>query len=115
MVEGSMIDWGGHDENIDYVVAETLDLDKAVGVALEFAKKNGETLVIVTADHETGGLTLPGGDLKEKTIKSSFSTANHTGVMVPLLAYGPGAVRYTGIHDNTFYFNNFIEQLRLKK
>jgi alkaline phosphatase len=115
MVEASMIDWGAHDKNFEYVVAETIDLDKTVGVALNFAKSNRETLVIVTADHETGGLTLPGGNIKEKTVRSAFSTTNHTAVMVPLLAYGPGAQMYSGIHDNTFYFNNFMQQLRLKK
>ena len=58
MVEGAQIDWGGHDNDTDYLITELLDFDKTIGVALDFAANNGETLVIVTADHETGGFTL---------------------------------------------------------
>lgn len=58
MVEGSMIDWGGHDTNGVTVVAETLDMDEAVGVALDYARRRHDTLVVVTADHETGGMNV---------------------------------------------------------
>ncbi|MFK7808262.1 MAG: alkaline phosphatase, partial [Saprospiraceae bacterium] len=53
MTEGSQIDWGGHANNSDYIISELLEFDKVVGYALDFAKKDGETLVVVTADHET--------------------------------------------------------------
>ncbi|MFW5645307.1 MAG: alkaline phosphatase, partial [Bacteroidota bacterium] len=59
MVEGSQIDWGGHANDLDYIVSETIDFDQAVGVAVDFAKKNPGTLVVVTSDHETGGLAMP--------------------------------------------------------
>ncbi|MBS1610086.1 MAG: alkaline phosphatase, partial [Bacteroidetes bacterium] len=62
MAEGAQIDYGGHDNNIGYVATEVMDFDKTIGDALRFADKDGETLVIVTADHETGGLTLLDGD-----------------------------------------------------
>ena len=55
MVEGSMIDWGAHEKNLEYAVSELIDMDEAIGVAKKFAEKNGETLIVVTADHETGG------------------------------------------------------------
>jgi len=101
MVEGSQIDWGGHDNNLEYIVEEIVDFDNAVGKALEFAKKDGETLVIVTADHETGGLGLTGGDMKTGKVEGSFITKDHTAVMVPLFAFGPGSEMFTGLMDNT--------------
>ena len=113
IVEGSMIDWGAHEGNIDYVTSETIDLDKAIGVALDFAKINRKTLVVVTADHETGGLSLTGGDISKKSITASFAGKSHTGVMVPIFSYGPGAENYSGIHDNTFFLENFLRQLRI--
>lgn len=101
MIEGSQIDWGGHDNDLTYIVEEMLDFDKAIGVVLEFAAKNQNTLVIVTADHETGGLTLNKGDLEQGTIAAKFTTGKHTGVMVPIFAFGPGADQFTGIMENT--------------
>lgn len=109
MVEGSQIDWGGHDNDINYVNTETLDFDKAVSKALEFAKQDGETLLIVTADHETGGLTIIDGDLKNKTVDAHFSTDHHTAVMVPVFAYGPGADEFGGIYENTSIFKKMLE------
>ena len=55
MIEGSQIDWGGHQNNTNYVAEEMLDFDRSIGKALDFAVNNGETLIVVTADHETGG------------------------------------------------------------
>ena len=72
MVEGSMIDWGGHEKNIDYVVSEMIDLDNAIGVALNYASAKGNTLVVVTADHETGGLTITGGSLADAQYGDKF-------------------------------------------
>ena len=101
MVEGSQIDWGGHANNTIYLVNEMLDFDRTIGKALEFASRDGETLIIVTADHETGGFALVGGDMKTGMVKGAFSTGEHTGVMVPVFAYGPGAENFTGIMENT--------------
>ncbi len=115
MVEGSMIDWGGHDNDIDYVIAETLDFDKAVAKALEFAIEDGETLVIVTADHETGGLTIVGGDMRKKTIEANFSTGDHTSVMVPVFAFGPGAEEFGGIYENTDIFEKMMDAFGFEK
>ncbi len=115
MVEGSMIDWGAHEMIIDYVTSEMTDLDKAVGVALDFAQKNGETLIVVTADHETGGLSLTGGSIKEHTLTANFAGTDHTGVMVPIFSYGPGAENFSGIHDNTFFLETFLNLLKIKR
>ena len=101
MIEGSQIDWGGHQNHVGYIVGEMLDFDQTIGKALEFAAKDGETLIIVTADHETGGMALVGGDMKAGKVKGAFPTGDHTAVMVPVFAYGPGAENFTGIMENT--------------
>ena len=111
MVEGSLIDWGGHDNDINYVTTELIDFDNAVAEALAFAEKDGETLVIVTSDHETGGLTLPGGDINNHSINAMFSSDDHTGVMVPVFAYGPGAEEFGGIYENTDVFKKMMAAL----
>jgi len=111
MIEGSQIDWGGHQNNTGYIVKEMLDFDQAIGKALEFAAKDGETLIIVTADHETGGFALIGGDMKTGMVKGAFSTGDHTGVMVPVFSYGPGAENFTGIIENTDIAKKIMELL----
>ena len=115
VVEGSEIDGGGHSNDMAYTVEEMLDFDRAVGKALGFAARDGKTLVVVTADHETGGLTIINGDLSSGEITGRFSTTGHTGVMVPVFAYGPGAEEFGGIDENTSFFNKFIRLLRLKQ
>lgn len=113
MVEGSQIDFGGHANNTIYIVNEMLDFDRSVGKALEFAAKDGETLIIVTADHETGGLALTGGDMKTGMVKGSYSTSDHTAIMVPVFAYGPGAELFSGIQENTDIPKKIISLLGL--
>ena len=108
MIEGSQIDWAAHANVADTVVDETIDFDKAVGVALDFAKADGHTLVVITADHETGGVTITGGDRATHRVKLNFSTKDHTAVMVPVYAYGPGADKFIGIYDNTDIFKKIM-------
>lgn len=105
MVEGSQIDWGGHDNDADYLISELLDFDKTIGVVLDFAKQNGETLVIVTADHETGGFTLATDDGDYNKIKPVFSTGGHSATMVPVFTEGPGAENFGGVYENTSIHN----------
>jgi alkaline phosphatase len=101
MVEGSQIDWAGHQHNTSYLVTETHDFDKAIGKALAFAAKNKETLVIVTADHETGGFAINNGNMKTGEVLGEYTTGGHTGVMIPVFAFGPGSDEFTGFYDNT--------------
>ncbi len=101
MVEGSQIDWGSHRNNTIYTIEEMLDFDRTIGKVLEFASRNGETLVIITADHETGGMSIVGGDMEKGTVSGAFSTDYHTATMVPVFAYGPGAENFIGIMENT--------------
>jgi len=107
MVEGSMIDWGGHGNDADFLVSEMIDFDEAIGVALDFAEKNGNTLVIVTADHETGGFTLGSGETYDD-IKPTFSTGGHSTTLIPVAAYGPGAELFQGVYENTEIFHRMI-------
>jgi len=104
MVEGSQIDWGGHDNSTDYIVEELLDFNRACEVAMDFARENPNTLVIVTTDHETGGMGLNGGSFTDHTVDAGYTTGGHTGVMVPVFAFGPGAEEFQGIYDNTEIF-----------
>jgi alkaline phosphatase len=105
MIEGSQIDDAGHFNNTTYNVQEVLDFDQQVGRAFAFAAANGETLVVVTADHETGGYSLVEGDAPAGKVVAKFATNKHTAVMVPVFAYGPGSELFTGMYQNTdLYF-----------
>jgi alkaline phosphatase len=102
MVEGSQIDWAGHKNDGTNAVSEVVDFDNAVGAGLNFAEKDGQTLVIITSDHETGGFALLDGSVENKTVNGTgFVQKNHTASMVPLFAYGPGSALFNGVHDNT--------------
>ncbi len=101
MVEGSQIDYQSHGNNTEGVVDEVLDFDRAIRVALDFAERDGETLVIITADHETGGITIMNGSYNDSTITAQFNTGGHTGTMVPIYSFGPQANQFTGIMENT--------------
>src|SRR5690606_21429763 len=90
MIDGSQIDGGGHANNSEFIITEMIDFDKAVGEVLDFAKKDGNTLVIVTADHETGGYSINSGSSLD-TIVAGFTTKGHTAALIPVFAYGPGA------------------------
>ncbi|HDR68481.1 MAG TPA: alkaline phosphatase, partial [Bacteroidaceae bacterium] len=109
MIEGSQIDWGGHDNDETYVVEETLDFDRCIKIALDFARENGETLVVVTSDHETGGMVVLDGNDATGEIRTTFTTGGHTASLIPVLAYGPGADLFTGIYENTGFFERFLE------
>lgn len=100
MIEGAQIDWGGHANSSSYIISEMIDFDDTIGAVLDFAKEDGETLVIVTADHETGGFAINPGSTMEK-IKAGFTTEYHTGTLIPVFAYGPGSSLFSGIYENT--------------
>ncbi len=108
MIEGSQIDWGGHDNAPEYLMTEVEDFNKTLGRVLEFAKADGNTLVIVTADHETGGFALSsGGDYN--SLNGTFSTGGHTATLIPVYAFGPGADAFGGIYQNTAIYDKILE------
>lgn len=114
MIEGSQIDYGGHSNILKQVITENSDFDKVVGNALRFADQDGETLVIVTADHETGGLTLLDGNIANGYVYGDFSTHDHTGTPVPVFAYGPHSADFRGVYNNTAIFNKLIRLIQAR-
>ncbi len=123
MVEGAQIDWGGHANDGEYLVSELIDFDDAIGKALDFAEKDGNTLVVVTADHETGGFTLASA-VKEtedgnqyndyNEISMTFSTNGHSATLIPVFAYGPGSEEFNGIYENTDIFEKIVKITKWK-
>lgn len=112
MAESAQIDYGGHARDLTYVTSETLDFDQAVGEALRFADQDGHTLVIVVADHETGALTLLDVDSSKKTIQGHFASNDHSSMVVPVMAYGPGAQYFLGFYQNTDIFYRIMNLLQ---
>ena len=112
MIEGSQIDWACHQRDGKNAVLETLDFDRAIGEALKFAVAHGNTLVIVTADHETGGMCIH-GDSKMNRLSFGFTSNNHTAAMVPVFAYGTGAELFSGIYENTDIYHKIRTALGL--
>lgn len=114
MIEGSQIDWAGHSNDGEWTVEETLDFDRAVDQVLSYARRRGNTLVIVTADHETGGMAIDQGSTFEEQVYS-FTTNMHTGTLVPVFAYGPGAHLFSGVYENTAIHEKIRTILGLKE
>ncbi len=115
MVEGAKIDSYGHENDMGGVISEGIGFDKAITEALKFADQNTNTLVIVTADHETGGLTLPQGNLERNEIEGDFTTHDHTALMVPIFAYGPQSNQFQGVYENNEVYHKIIKILDVKQ
>jgi alkaline phosphatase len=107
MIEGSQIDWGGHGNNAAYLVSEMKDFNDVLGIVLDYAEEDGETLVVVTADHETGGFALSAGETYDQ-IAPTFSTGGHTATLIPVFAFGPGSGVFDGIYDNTEIYHKMM-------
>ena len=101
MIEGSCIDDWLHGNDIAKGMEELLDFDRTIGYVLEWAAADGQTLVVVTADHNTGALTLQDGDLEKGEIGVHFASGSHNGIAVPVYAWGPGSDAFTGIRENS--------------
>lgn len=100
MVEGSQIDWAGHDRLPEMLMSEMHDFNTAIKKALEFSISDGNTLVLVTADHETGGMAITGGNLDGSELKLEFVGKSHTAGFVPVFASGPSEEIFRGIQKN---------------
>lgn len=111
MAEGAQIDYGGHANDLTYVITEMLDFDEAIASALRFADEDKHTLVVITADHETGGLSLLDADRRKGYIRGQFSTNDHTNIVVPVFAYGPGSRYFSGFYENTEVFHKIMNVL----
>ncbi len=124
MIEGSQIDWGGHANDGEYLVSELIDFDDAIGKALDFAEQDGNTLVIVTADHETGGFTLASTIKKREDgseysdyndLSMTFSTNGHSATLIPVFAFGPGSEEFIGVYENTDIFEKILKTTKWGK
>jgi alkaline phosphatase len=120
MVEGSQIDWGGHDNDLNYELAEMLGFDKAVETVLNWLEQSplrkSETLVIIAPDHDTGGLRIAGpyGSLSSQSekIESGWTSEDHTGGDVPTWSQGPGSELIAQPLDNTDIFKIMKKVMR---
>ena len=109
MSEGSQIDWAAHDNDAKKMITEFEDFDKTIRLAMEYVGKNKDTLLIITADHETGGLQILKQD--KDYVEIQWGTGRHTGIPVGVYAYGPGASHFTGLMDNTEIYHKIISIL----
>lgn len=114
MVEGSQIDWGGHANDANYIISEMQEFDGILEEVLDFAKKDGETLVITTADHETGGFSIIKPSRMD-SLATAFTSDYHTAILIPVFAYGPGAEAFSGIYENTAIFDKIKAALSLRE
>jgi alkaline phosphatase len=123
VVEGAMIDIASHYHQTQNVFDDVVGLDEAVKVGMEYAELDEDMLIIVTADHETGGLVVnfsPSGYSSEEgpfhmpngtEFYISWSSGDHTRVDVPVTAFGPVSEKLAGINDNTIVFDVMLEFL----
>ncbi len=112
MVEGGQIDWAAHANDAANVITDTLSFDQAVTVAQSYALTATDTLIIVTADHETGGmsLNLTSGEEGPFTMPNgtpfyvNWSSIYHSGANVPVTAQGPWSELLNGTYENTYLY-----------
>ncbi|MFN3997346.1 alkaline phosphatase [Algoriphagus sp.] len=112
MIESSLIDSGGHANSTSTIVTEMLDFDQVIGDMMQFADENPGTLLIITADHETGGVSIPQGNLKNGEVELAYHSDDHTGILVPIFAYGPHSDMFRGIYENSEVFDKVMELVR---
>jgi alkaline phosphatase len=109
MLEAAKIDSGGHSNSPSTIVTELLDFDRVLSEAIRYADTHPGTLVLVTADHETGGVSIPQGDLGRREVELAFHSDDHTGILVPLFAYGARSSVFAGVYDNTEIFHRLLK------
>jgi alkaline phosphatase len=114
MIEGAQIDWACHAGNKDEFIYRMKVFELAIEEVLNHVRKDKNTLLVITADHATGGLSIKEGS-KKGDVKLDFSTNGHTGTMVPIFAYGPGSELFRGVMENTEIFDKMTQLLNLPK
>lgn len=112
MLESAFIDSGGHSNSTEVIVEEMLDFDQTIGAVLDYADANPGTLVLITADHETGGVTLPQGSIADHRIELNYQSDDHTGIMVPIFAYGAHSGDFRGVYENTEVFHRILHLVK---
>lgn len=109
MIEAANIDSGGHSNKSGMVISEMLDFDQTIAKVIQYADQNPGTLVLITADHETGGISIPQGNVESSTIELAYHSDDHTGIMVPIFAYGAHSEDFQGIYENTEVFHKIMK------
>ena len=99
MIEEAQVDFAGHANNSEYMSAELASLNSVLRFCLDYQKEHPNTLILFTADHETGGMAVE--DTNEGALDIKFTTGHHTANMIPVFAIGPGAEAFSGVYDNT--------------
>lgn len=112
MLEAAKIDSGGHSNSPSTIVTELLDFDRTIAEAIRYADTHPGTLVLVTADHETGGVTLPQGNVDKREVELAFHSDDHTGILVPIFAYGARSGEFRGVYSNTEIFNRILKVVK---
>lgn len=116
MIEGSYIDWGGHAKDDEMMIQEVLDFDKTLGVVLDFIDSHPNTLLVVTADHETGGVSI-GKSYDEqqqevpKKVQVYFNDDQHSAELVPVFAKGSQEQLFSGIYENNEIYHKLIQAI----
>lgn len=122
MIEGSYIDWGGHAEDAQMMIQESVDFDQTIGTVMDKTKTDNNTLIVVTADHETGGVAI--GKYYEEdeagnrievpdTLGVYFNSDQHTAAMVPVFGKGPGEELFSGFYTNDQIYHKLKEASQL--
>ena len=109
LIEGSQIDWGSHDNDPEHMISEMIEFDNTIKTVFDFIDNDDNTLVVITADHETGGTAITGGDLSKSKVKIKYVSGSHTATMVPVFSSGYKAHNFKGVYDNTEIFNKLFE------
>lgn len=112
MVEGSNIDKAAHSNKLEEMMEELLDFDWTAGAVLDWASRHPGTLVVITADHNTGAFALTGGNREKGEITARFGSGSHDGIAVPVYAFGAGSGAFTGIYENTDIFRKIMEAFK---
>ncbi|WP_092541558.1 alkaline phosphatase [Zunongwangia mangrovi] len=116
MIEGSYIDWGGHAKDDQMMIQEVLDFDKTIGVVLDFVKSHPNTLLVITADHETGGVSIgksydENGKEIPQQVQVYFNTDQHSTELVPVFAKGKGEELFRGIYENNEIYHKLMQAI----
>ncbi|REG82734.1 alkaline phosphatase [Algoriphagus antarcticus] len=109
MVEAANIDSGGHANSTSTIVSEMLDFDEVIGKVLQYVDAHPNTLLIITADHETGGVSIPQGDIASSTVELAYHSDDHTGIMVPIFAYGAHSGDFRGVYEISAVFHKIMK------
>lgn len=109
MVEAANIDSGGHENSTSTIVSEMLDFDEVIGKVIQYVDEHPNTLLIITADHETGGVSIPQGDIDSATVELAYHSDDHTAIMVPIFAYGAHSGDFRGIYENSEVFHKIMK------